>query len=68
MISKIKNVDDYIEAMNQIEDFIQKATRNGGIHTLPEADEEALHQLAMLVSDYEKGFNLLDFEPPKSLA
>ena len=53
MLNKIENIDTYIGVMNHIEMFIQKATKQGGVETLTDEEEEELHQLSLLAAAYE---------------
>ncbi len=54
MIQEIQNLDEYIEIMNKIEFFIQKATQNGGVDNLPKEEFDALNDLSLMANVYEK--------------
>lgn len=54
MIQEIQNLDEYIEIMNKIEFFIQKATQNGGVDNLPKEEFDALNDLSLMANAYEK--------------
>ncbi len=54
MVKEIQSLDDYIEIMNKIEFFIQKATKNGGVDTLPEDEFATLNELSLAANAYEK--------------
>lgn len=65
---EIQNLDDYIEIMNKIEFFIQKATKNGGVDTLPPEDFDALNDLSLKANAYEKNVRASFLSQPKSIS
>ena len=67
MILKIETVDDYIEAMNQIEKRLQKVTKNGGFDALTETEADELARLSLLVEVYEDCIPIME-NRSKSLA
>ena len=68
MITEIQNLDDYIEIMNKIEFFIQKATKNGGVDTLPLEEFDALNDLSLIANAYEKNVRNSFLSPPKTIS
>ena len=68
MITEIQNLDDYIEIMNKIEFFIQKATKNGGVDTLPPEEFDALNDLSLIANAYEKNVRNNFLSPPKTIS
>ena len=68
MIKEIQNLDDYIEIMNKIEFFIQKATKNGGVDTLPPEEFDALNDLSLIANAYEKNVRNSFLSPPKTIS
>ena len=68
MAHDIQNLDDYIETMNKIEFFIQKATQSGGIDTLPSEEFDALNELSLLANVYEKNARTHFLSQPKSIS
>jgi HTH-type transcriptional regulator / antitoxin HigA len=68
MLTEIRNLDDYIETMNQIEDFIQKATHNGGVDTLLKEEFDTLNDLSLMANAYEKSVRTDFLSPPKSIS
>ena len=68
MIKEIQNLDDYIEIMNKIEFFIQKATKNGGVDTLPPEEFDALNDLSLIANAYEKNVRNTFLSPPKTIS
>ena len=68
MITEIQNLDDYIEIMNKIEFFIQKATKNGGVDTLPPEEFDALNDLSLIANAYEKNVRNTFLSPPKTIS
>ena len=68
MIKEIQNLDDYIEIMNKIEFFIQKATKNGGVDTLPSEEFDALNDLSLIANAYEKNVRNSFLSPPKTIS
>jgi HTH-type transcriptional regulator / antitoxin HigA len=68
MLNKIENIDTYIDVMNQIEVFIQKATKQGGIDTLTQTEEEELHQLSLLAAAYEDSIPVFPIRQPQTIA
>ena len=68
MITEIQNLDDYIEIMNKIEFFIQKATKNGGVDTLPPEEFDALNDLSLIANAYEKNVRNSFLSPPKTIS
>ena len=54
MINDTQNLDNYIEVMNKIEVFIQKATQNGVVDTLSKEEFDALNELSLMANAYEK--------------
>lgn len=65
---EIQNLDDYIEIMNKIEFFIQKATKNGGVDTLPPEEFDALNDLSLKANAYEKNVRASFLSQPKSIS
>lgn len=68
MIQEIQNLDDYIEVMNKIEFFIQKATNSGGVDTLPSEEFDALNELSLMANVYEKNARANFLNQPKSIS
>ena len=68
MIKEIQNLDDYTEIMNKIEFFIQKATKNGGVDTLPPEEFDALNDLSLIANAYEKNVRNSFLSPPKTIS
>ncbi len=68
MIQGIQNLDDYIEVMNKIEFFIQKATNSGGVDTLPSEEFDALNELSLMANVYEKNARANFLNQPKSIS
>ena len=68
MLNKIENIDTYIEVMNHIEVFIQKATKQGGVETLTDEEEEELHQLSLLAAAYEDSIPVFPIKQPQTIA
>ena len=68
MIKEIQNLDDYTEIMNKIEFFIQKATKNGGVDTLPLEEFDALNDLSLIANAYEKNVRNSFLSPPKTIS
>ena len=68
MVAKIQNLDDYIEIMNKIEFFIQKATKNGGVDTLPQEEFDSLNDLSLMANAYEKNVRNSFLSPPKTIS
>lgn len=68
MAAEIQNLDDYIEIMNKIEFFIQKATKNGGVDTLPQEEFNALNDLSLMANAYEKNVRNSFLSPPKTIS
>ena len=68
MINDIQNLDNYIETMNKIEFFIQKATQNGGVDTLPKEEFETLNELSLMANTYEKNMRTGYLSQPKSIS
>jgi HTH-type transcriptional regulator / antitoxin HigA len=53
MISKIKTQKQYQQIVTIIENYIDKATLNGGFSTLSKAENKELEQLSKIVAEYE---------------
>jgi HTH-type transcriptional regulator / antitoxin HigA len=68
MARDIKNLDDYIETMNKIEFFIQKATNNGGVDTLSVEEFDTLNELSLMTNAYEKNARTHFLSQPKSIS
>ena len=68
MATEILNLDDYIEIMNKIEFFIQKATKNGGVDTLLSEDFDSLNNLSLMANAYEKNVRASFMSPPKTIS
>ncbi len=68
MIEEIQNLDDYLEIMNKIEFFIQKATNKGGVDTLPQEEFNALNDLSLMANAYEKNVRNSFLSPPKTIS
>lgn len=61
MITKIRTEKQYKQVMELIEGFLQKATEQGGFHTLKKKDADELAHLSLLAEDYED--NVLKIMP-----
>ena len=68
IIKGIQNLDDYIEVMNKIEFFIQKATQNGGVDTLPKEEFDTLNELSLAVNAYEMNMRAGYLNHPTSIS
>ena len=68
MINSIQNLDDYITVMNKIESFIQKATQNGGVETLPKEEFDTLNELSLRANVYEKNMRTGYLSQPTSIS
>lgn len=68
MVRQIQNLDDYIEIMNKIEFFIQKATANGGVDTLPKQEFDTLNDLSLMANAYERNARTNFLSQPKSIS
>ncbi len=68
MLQEIQKLDDYVEIMNKIEFFIQKATKNGGVDTLPKEEFETLNDLSLMANVYEKNARTHFLSQPKSIS
>ena len=66
-MNKIENIDQYIDTMNLVEGLIQKATKQGGISTLSENEEEELNNLSLLVAEYEDSIPVFPIKKPQSI-
>ncbi len=53
MITKIRTEVQYKQVMELIETYLQKATEQGGFHTLKKKDADELQSLSLLAEDYE---------------
>jgi antitoxin component HigA of HigAB toxin-antitoxin module len=53
MIDKIRTDIQYKQVMALIETFLQRATEQGGFHTLKKKDSDELHRLSILAQAYE---------------
>lgn len=61
MITKIRTEKQYKQVMELIETFLQKATEQGGFHTLKKKDADELARLSSLSEEYED--NILKLMP-----
>ena len=68
MIKGIQNLDDYIEVMNKIEFFIQKATQNGGVNTLLQEEFDTLNELSLAANAYEMNMRAGYLNQPTSIS
>ena len=68
MINGIQSLDDYITVMNKIEFFIQKATQNGGVETLPKEEFDTLNELSLRANVYEKNMRTGYLSQPTSIS
>ncbi len=62
---KIRTEIQYKQVMKLIETYLQKATEQGGFHTLKNKDADELHTLGLLAEDYED--NVLKVMPLPSV-
>jgi HTH-type transcriptional regulator/antitoxin HigA len=53
MINKIRSEVQYKQVMELIEKYLQKATAQGGFHTLKKKEADELHSLSVLAEEYE---------------
>ena len=67
MIEKITTHDDYVDAMNRIEKYLQKVTQLGGFATLSEAEAEELEKLSALAEQYEDAIPVFPIRSPQTL-
>ena len=68
IIKGIQNLDDYIEVMNKIEFFIQKATQNGGVNTLLQEEFDTLNELSLAANAYEMNMRAGYLNHPTSIS
>jgi HTH-type transcriptional regulator/antitoxin HigA len=67
MIYKIKSEDDYRQVMERIETYLQKATRQGGFHSLLPEERDSLRDLSQLAESWEDQIPLMPIRQPKTL-
>ncbi|HEV7229729.1 MAG TPA: helix-turn-helix domain-containing protein [Bacteroidia bacterium] len=65
--TKISNKKEYTEIMMRIEHLLQKATQNGGLHTLAATDVKILKKLSLLAEQYEDSIPLMPIKSPVTL-
>lgn len=53
MKGRIKNIDEYEEIMNVVEDLLKTATRRGGFHELSMTESKMLADLSKQAEDFE---------------
>ena len=53
MIDRIRNKTQYSQVMEMVEQYIRKATENGGFHSLDKKDTLELKKLTLLAEKYE---------------
>jgi HTH-type transcriptional regulator/antitoxin HigA len=61
---KINKKKEYTEIMMRIEQLLQKATQNGGLHTLTACDVKILKKLSLLAEQYEDSIPLMPMKSP----
>lgn len=55
MLDKIRTAGQYNQVMALIEQFLTKATKSGGFHTLTKVESQELKRLSELAEEYEDG-------------
>lgn len=53
MLDKIRTAGQYDQVMGMIEQFLSKATKTGGFHTLTKIESQELKKLSELAEEYE---------------
>ncbi len=61
MKNNIQNKEQYQVAMAQIEEYLQKATKKGGLHRLDGQEVENLQALSLQVEEYEDNILMLNY-------
>lgn len=67
MITKIETHDQYIDVMNEIEKYLQKATYQGGFESFEKNEAEDLRRLSIMAENYEDAIPLMPIGKPRSI-
>lgn len=67
MILKIETHDQYIDVMNEIEKYLQKATHQGGFEAFEKQDADELQRLSIMAESYEDNIPLMPIRKPRSI-
>ena len=67
MITKIENLDTYIDVMNELETIVQKAHKTGGFDALKIEESQNFEHLSLLANAYEKQIRGLSINKPDSI-
>lgn len=68
MTYKINSEDEYRQVMEKIETYLQKATKNGGFHTLLLEERDNLQHLSRIAEAWEDNIPLLPIRQPQILS
>lgn len=64
---QITSESDYQMVMEKVEAYLQKATQNGGFHTLDAQERTELQHLSLLAEAWEDRVPLMPIKQPKTL-
>lgn len=67
MTYKINTEAEYKQVMEKIETYLQKATKNGGFHTLAPEERDNLQHLSRMAEAWEDNIPLMPIRQPQTL-
>lgn len=67
MTYKINSEEEYRQVMEKIESYLQKATKNGGFHTLTPEERDGLQHLSRMAEAWEDNIPLMPIRQPQTL-
>lgn len=67
MITKIRTEEEYGKVMQMVKDFLSKATKGGGFHTLSDAESQELKKLSLLAEKWEDSIPLMPIRQPETI-
>ncbi len=67
MTYKINSEEEYRQVMETIENYLQKATKGGGFHTLVSEERDNLQHLSRIAEAWEDNIPLMPIRQPQTL-
>lgn len=67
MTYEIESQTQYLQVMEQVENYLKKATHQGGFHTLPATERTELQRLSRIAEAWEDSIPTMPIRQPQTL-
>lgn len=67
MAYNIKSEEEYLQVMEKVETYLQRATAGGGFQGLSSEEQEDLHHLSLMAEAWEDNIPLMPIRQPQTL-